>query len=995
MTILWLDCETYSETNIKNGTNVYAEDSEVMIITYALDDGEVVTIDLTEPNLLTGEPYSRKADLFHYFTPELHKALKAPDVIVYAQNSYFDRSVFRENGYEIARERWRDSMVQALAHALPAGLAELCDVLGVSAGDAKDKEGRYYILLFCKPNKDGTRNTRHTHPIQWKGFLRYAGSDITAMRACVKKMPTVNYSGEELALWHLDQKINDRGVLMDVELARGAITAVEAEKVGLARRTQQITDEQVKSATQRDAMLKFILEAYGVELPDMRKATLERRIEDPDLPLELRELLAIRLQSTGTSIGKYRTLVKAVNKDQRLRGTLQFCGASRTGRWSGRLFQPQNMPRPTMKQKQIEIAIHAFKSGCADLLTDNVTELASNAVRGTMIAPPGKKLVVSDLSNIEGRIQAWLAGETWKIKAFEAFDTIIGFDEKGKAIRGGPDLYKLAFAKAFGVHVDDVDDDQRQVGKVMELACFGADTLVLTRDKGYIRILDLTTDNELWDGLQWVRHKGIVYKGMRETINLKGIEVTPDHLIKTKQTWTRAQLLATCESTLYQALVTGSASLPYKDSASFQWLSCNARAGLNHIKFTTTTCVRVNLPAAINALKSSLAIGKRITHPMRVSSNHQVIEDVYSGESRPVSTVAKIQTIKGMLTTEAEALRFTHHGNKTGPDFLNISLRLKAGTNLIWNWIESKLIKATSPVTCASSLIKLTKAIGEKLGLCRKQSKDSKPKMQVYDVAYSGPNNCFTVLSSAGPLIVHNCGYQGGVGAYMTFAMAYNIDLEATAEKVLSNTPQDVFETATGMLAWTKKKRRSTFGLSDKAWLACESLKTAWRLAHPNIVKYWADTEETIRRAILNPNVTYDCGRLKIRRQKAWLYIRLPSGRCLCYPGVAIDDSNALSYMGKNQYNRKWQRIRSYAGKFFENEVQGIARDIMAYNMPDIEAAGYETLLTVHDEDITEAPDTDEYTAEHLSSLLCAHKPWSEGLPLAAAGFEAYRYRKG
>jgi len=709
MTTLWLDCETFSTTPIKNGTNVYAENSEVMIITYAIDDAPVVTIDLTEENLLTGKPYNREANLFDYFTPELIEALEDPGVIVYAQNAYFDRSVFRENGYEITRERWRDSMVQALAHALPAGLAELCDVLGVSAGDAKDKEGRSYILLFCKPNKDGTRNTRHTHPIQWKGFLKYAGSDITAMRACVKKMPTVNYSGQELALWHLDQKINDRGVLMDVELARGAITAVEAEKVGLARRTQQITEEQVKSATQRDAMLKFILEAYGVELPDMRKATLERRIEDPDLPLELRELLAIRLQSTGTSIGKYRTLVKAVNKDQRLRGTLQFCGASRTGRWSGRLFQPQNMPRPTMKQKQIEIAIHAFKSGCADLLTDNVTELASNAVRGTMIAPPGKKLVITDLSNIEGRIQAWVAGELWKLKAFTAYDTILDYDSKGKAIRGGPDLYKLAFAKAFGFDVDDVDDDQRQIGKVLELSM----------------------------------------------------------------------------------------------------------------------------------------------------------------------------------------------------------------------------------------------------------------------------------------------GYQGGVGAFLTFALAYGLDLEAMAEGILANTPHEVLETAKGMLTWTKKKRRSTFGLSDTAWLACESLKTAWRLAHPNIVKYWADTEETIRRAILNPNVTYDCGPLKIRRQKAWLYIRLPSGRCLCYPGIALDDSNAISYMGKNQYTRKWQRIRSYAGKFFENEIQGIARDIMAYNMPDIENSGYDILLTVHDEIITEAPDFEDYNALDLSTRLAAHKPWSKGLPLASAGFEAKRYRKG
>jgi DNA polymerase len=227
------------------------------------------------------------------------------------------------------------------------------------------------------------------------------------MREVHKRLPKWNYKGAELALWHRDQQINDRGVCMDVQLA---LEAVDLEQKRLAKRTQVMTDGEVQAATQRDALIKHIVESYGVELPDMQRSTLERRMADPDLPSAVKELLAIRLQASTTSTSKYKSLMKGVSSDGRLRGTLQFCGASRTGRWAGRLFQPQNLPRPSLEQDQIDEGIEALKAGCADLLFDNIMELTSSALRGCIMAPEGKKLVVSDLSNIEGRKLAWLAG---------------------------------------------------------------------------------------------------------------------------------------------------------------------------------------------------------------------------------------------------------------------------------------------------------------------------------------------------------------------------------------------------------------------------------------------------------------------------------------------------------------------------------------------------------------------------------------------------------
>lgn len=197
---------------------------------------------------------------------------------------------------------------------------------------------------------------------------------------------------------------------MDIALTESALAAVDKEQQCLAERTRQITDGEVQSATQRDAMLKHIVNAFGIALPDMQKSTLERRINDPDLPIALRELLIVRLDACTTSTSKYQTLLKSVSRDGRLRGTKQFCGASRTGRWAGRLFQPDNLPRSSMSQAEIDLGIKALKKGVADLVFD-VMPLISSALRACIRAPEGKKLVVSDLSNIEGRVLAWLAGE--------------------------------------------------------------------------------------------------------------------------------------------------------------------------------------------------------------------------------------------------------------------------------------------------------------------------------------------------------------------------------------------------------------------------------------------------------------------------------------------------------------------------------------------------------------------------------------------------------
>ena len=265
----------------------------------------------------------------------------------------------------------------------------------------------------------------------------------------------------------------------------------------------------------------------------------------------------------------------------------------------------------------------------------------------------------------------------------------------------------------------------------------------------------------------------------------------------------------------------------------------------------------------------------------------------------------------------------------------------------------------------------------------------------VFDILNSGQNNRFTILTAEGPLIAHNCGYAGGVGAFSTFATAYGLDLDDLARSVLPSAPTSLVDEARNFLEWMRKQPKgSTFGLSDDAFVGCDVVKRGWRNGHPAIAAWWPMLEQAFRDAIDSPGYTFDCGTVKVRRDGNWLRILLPSGRYLCYPAPEIDDQGRCSYMGVDQYTRKWQRIHTYSGKLAENCTQAFARDVLAHNMPAIEAKGYRIVLSVHDELLTETPDTDEYSSDTLAAHMSTVPPWAEGLPLAAAGFETTRYRK-
>lgn len=596
-----------------------------------------------------------------------------------------------------------------------------------------------------------------------------------------------------------------------------------------------------------------------------------------------------------------------------------------------------------------------------------VMEACSSAVRGLITAPSKKKLVIADLSNIEGRVLAWLAGEEWKLQAFREYDTQMGLDgrwysgdelraaalagtpvpvelnAKGDPVTLGSDLYKLAYAKAFGVNVDEVDGMMRQIGKTMELACIGGDTLVLTKEKGYIAIRDVTTDVQLWDGEEWVRHQGLVRRGVKPVVRVAGILLTPDHLVKTGETWSQAQLLASSESFLSQALATGSRNLPSLTTtevprAGFSASSSSVPAGQNLTTFSTTTCAKANRPGAIHVLRRKRATGVRTIGLTLTSCLQTIIGAVCWAVYPPALIVATTQKMAATKTMGGEGFTSTNPGEKTGALSSLTSSPWKTGISRLTNWIEKTLTKGTSPAIFGSSHEQKTRRTEEKSEQCRKPSCDSKLRIETYDIAFCGPRNCFSIISDRGPLIAHNCGYAGGVGAFITFSLAFNIDLEAMAEKAVSTIPKTTLDEAASFLEWQLGQGKSQYGLSDQAFIVCDSFKRLWREAHPNVASYWKELENACRNAINNPGQTLTCRMHKVRRDGAWLRVMLPSGRYLCYPSPRVEDDGQITFMGINQYSRKWERLRTYSGKLAENTTQAVARDVLAHSMPRIEA---------------------------------------------------------
>ena len=447
---LFIDHESFSAADLKKcGSYAYAEHptTEIMLTTYAFDDGPVYCYDATD-----GGPMPRDLRRALRMFAKGYTGDDGPRMVG-ANYLMFDRLLLRECwGYDITPRNIIDTMVLAFRHALPGSLAAQCDVLGVSEDLAKDKAGKALIQRFCKPTPKNYKVRRYdstTHPQEWRQFVAYAKSDITSMREVFHRIPRWGNSAFEDEVLAVDQLINDRGFYVDTALAEAAIAAVKKHKAEL----QAEAAEKWGAGLTGAAFIPLLQDlAPAFDIPNAQKSTLNDLLADEDLPDDARTLIEMRLGASSTASTKYNPLLLGLSRDGRRRGCIQYGGASRTLRFAGKGFQPQNLARGYFSGDELDTGVEMLLKGRAHWLYD-VSKLTASTVRGCIVPTPGNKLVVADYSNVEGRGLAWLAGEEGALATF----------------RAGTDIYKVLASTMFKVSYDDVTKDQRQIAKAAVL----------------------------------------------------------------------------------------------------------------------------------------------------------------------------------------------------------------------------------------------------------------------------------------------------------------------------------------------------------------------------------------------------------------------------------------------------------------------------------------------------------------------------------------------
>ena len=461
-----VDIETYSEVDIKTcGLYRYATDPsfEILLIAWATDDGsgfgETQCCDLA-----TGDP----------FPAELLEAFQSGTVRLIAHNASFERVCFSihlqrhfpgqylQPGAFLSPENWLCTMVMAGSLTLPLALKDVGEVL--KTAQQKDKEGERLIKLFsmpCKPTKSNgyrTRNLPQHYPADWAKFKDYCIQDVNTEIDIYKRLKRFPMPDREWHHYRVNERVNDRGVKIDTELVQQAIACDLMLSDAMTKKAYELTGlENPNSVSQ----LKSWLDERGIPMDTLGKKDVKQMIGELDkngVDEEAMDMLKLRLQMAKSSVKKYQAAERCVCADGRARGLFQFYGASRTGRYSGRNIQLQNLPQNHIST--LEQARDLVKMGCFDTVEciyGNTPDVLSQLIRTMLVPKEGCEFIVADFSAIEARVLAWEAEEQWVLDAFE----------------NGEDLYCATASQMFHVPVvkHGVNGELRQKGKIATLAC--------------------------------------------------------------------------------------------------------------------------------------------------------------------------------------------------------------------------------------------------------------------------------------------------------------------------------------------------------------------------------------------------------------------------------------------------------------------------------------------------------------------------------------------
>lgn len=948
---LSIDLETYSSVDLgKSGVYKYAEseDFEILLFAYSINDGEVKVIDLANGEIIPEEILS---------------ALSDENVEKWAFNANFERvCLSRFLGKRLKPQGWYCTMIWSAYLGLPLSLEKVGEVLKLDK--QKMNEGKALIRYFstpCKPTKTNgmrIRNLSHHDLEKWSTFKEYNQRDVETEMAIKKKLSAFPMSHSEWENYWIDQNINDRGILIDEVLVDSAIKFDGILREENMDRAIELTGlENPNSPLQ----LKEWLNKKGLEIDSLAKKDVESALKNTEG--DIKEVLELRQELSKSSVRKYDAMKNVKGKDNRARGLIQFYGANRTGRYSGRLIQVQNLRRNNLKD--LDLARSLVKNRdyeTMEILYESPSDILSQLIRTAFIAKEGTRFIISDFSAIEARVLAWLAGEQWVLDAFE----------------NGEDIYCRTASRMFGVPVEKhgVNGHLRQKGKIATLACIAEGELVLT-DKGLVPIEKLTKAHKLWDGENWVSHDGVIYKGIGEVIEYDGLRATKDHIVWIEGQEKPIQFGEAAASGAHllqsgdgrRAIRVGEDYKSRKkmgeklefllcpNKMSRLWKHSMARQG----KFNNRKVKRMSslLPAKTN----STMVGQKAN-----SSKAKVYQPK---RSRVQKLWRKRNKIQVSINSRGRSLfnrkiwiakkRTRNRQNRQQWALRKRQLKICDSYRECFeqekyciNRISSKIL-ALCTKCCYKETFKRIKprrnyrrcrisCIREKKKLERYRS-----KTRLYDIRNAGKNNRFTVSGK----LVHNCGYQGALGALKAMG---GIEM----------------------------------GLSEDE---LQSIVDSWREANPYIVSLWWDIDSVVKR-VVKTRTKEKYKSLVISYEKGILFIELPSKRRLAYPKAKIGTNRfggeSIVYEGIVVGN-KWDKIESYGGKFVENIVQAIARDILAEAMMRLEKKGFNIVMHIHDEVVIES---DSSSIEEINQIMSLVPSWAPGLILDADGFESEFYKK-
>jgi len=930
---LWLDFETRSRCDLKSrGVYNYAmdESTEVLCMSYAFDDEEVRT-----------------------WTPDQLFPIKVRGYKgqIRAHNAAFERLVFwHPLQINIPLEQFYCTATQARANCAPGSLEDVGRFSGASM--RKDHRGNQLIRALSIPRADGTFNE---DPALMAEMVAYCEQDVRAMRAFSKAMRDL--SDDELRDYHVNERINDRGVQLDKPLAEAAMRYASAELEDIQQLVTEITKGAITSV-RSPRMREWVMDRVGSEALKLMivykdgepKYSIDKTVranllamDNPDeVPVDVADVIQCADDLWASSVAKFSRLAElADEEDNRVRGAFVFAGGSATGRASSYGAQVHNFTRKCAKQpedvRQAMVRGHAIVPHYGK----RVTDVLKGMLRPALIPAAGKSFVVADWASIEARVTPWASNSPAGDAKLELFVT-------------GEDVYKVNASATFSVPVADITPDQRQIGKVQELACLAEDTVVLTHN-GCKVIVDVTVNDMLWDGVEWVRHQGLVKRGVKPIVNVAGINVTPDHLFLVGQKWKEAQQLVLSEKYLCQALTTGLENLPLSvlntglraayHTSKLSVLAAQARTALVLQIYEKARPRGVTL-----ALKKLRDIGEKIFSSMQKRALMMRTAGGFSIDYRRVKTAAITRKTVGIQTTAGAASRYINLGTPIKQRFYVTLCHLMDGIYRIWNSTGLTLTRAMNRTIC---VLFPTKPTTETNDLSKPYSAALMNWKPVYDIAHAGPRNRFMVMSNNGPLIVHNCGFAGGIGAFAAMGRAYGVYLpDSEAQRMVNG----------------------------------------WRRANGWAVPYWQGLENAYTTALRNKNTDIEIGCIVYHYDGRHLWYMLPSGRVLCYPYAKFDEdgiSYAKSAWKPAQDAKHWPRARLWKGLACENITQAIANDLLRYALRQLD----DVVLHVHDEIVIES-DRPEDVASELKRVMTTCPNWAGGLPLAAEVKIMGRYGK-